>query len=161
MKILLALDPSTDTMDEALRFATEKKADLTALFVLDSTWNDYTGHDWLSGSGSRADFLEYARDAEITSETDIIAKFRARCPSACEIKTATGRVTEEILLELTEGKYELLIMSHPFRRGLEMMRDAAGVILKQANCSVYLIRDNQSHRSASDVGDLLVASIAT
>ncbi len=145
MKILLALDPSTDTMDEAIRFSAEKQASLTALFVLDATWNDYTGHDWLSGSGSRADFLEYARDDELRSEADIITKFRRRCAPECEIKTASGRVTTEILHELNRENYDLLIMSHLFRRGLEIVRDAAGVILKQANCSVYLVRESKTH----------------
>ena len=143
MKILLALDPSTRTMDEAIKFAAEKHADLTALFVMDTTWNDYTGHDWLSGSDSRADFLEYVRDDEMVSEVDSLATFRKRCSLDCEIKSATGRVTEEILKELAREDYDLLIMSHPFRRGLEVVRDAAGVILKDANCSVYLIREDK------------------
>ena len=147
MKILLALDPSTNTMDEAIKFAVEKQASLTALFVLDTTWNDYTGHDWLSGSGSRADFLDYARDDELKSEAEIITEFRARCFEECEIKTATGRVTSEILHELGRVNYDLLIMSHPFKRGLEIVRDAAGVILKQANCSIYLVSENESHCS--------------
>lgn len=148
MKILLALDSSTRTMDEAITFAIEKQAQLTALFVLDTTWNDYTGHDWLSGSDSRADFLEYVRDDELVSEVDGLATFRARCPLDCKIKSATGRVTDEILKELARGDYDLLIMSHTFRRGLEVVRDAAGVILKEAKCSVYLVRDEESRCSA-------------
>lgn len=144
MKILLALDPSTRTMDEAIKFATEKQAQLTALFVLDTTWNDYTGHDWLSGSDSRADFLEYVRDDELVSEVDSLATFRTRCPLDCDIKSATGRVTDEIVKELAGGDYDLLIMSHPFRRGLEVVRDAAGVIAKEVNCSVYLVREDES-----------------
>lgn len=143
MKILLALDPSTRTMDEAITFATEKQAQLTALFVLDTTWNDYTGHDWLSGSDSRADFLEYVRDDELVSKEDSMATFRKRCSLDCELKSATGRVTEEIVKELARGDYDLLIMSHPFRRGLEVVRDAAGVIAKEANCSVYLVREDE------------------
>lgn len=141
MKILLALDPSTHTMDETIRLAMEKKAELTALFVMDNTWNDYTGHDWLSGSGSRADFLEYARDNEVLSETDAFNTFRKRCPFACNIKSVIGRVTDEIVRELDNGKYDLLVMSHPFRRGLEVMRDAAGAVLKEAECSVYLVKE--------------------
>lgn len=143
MKILLALDPSTQTMDEAITFAAEKQAHLTALFVLDTTWNDYTGHDWLSGSDSRADFLEYIRDDELISEVDSLATFRKRCSLDCEVKSATGRVTDEIVKELAKGDYDLLIMSHPFRRGLEVVRDAAGVILKEARCSVYLVREDE------------------
>ena len=145
MNILLALDASTQTMDEAIKFAREKQAHLTALFVLDTTWNDYTAHDWLSGSDSRADFLEYVRDAELVSEVDDLATFRTRCALECDIKSATGRVTDEILKELASGDYDLLIMSHPFRRGLEVVRDAAGVILKEASCSVYLVREHDEH----------------
>lgn len=147
MKILLALDASTHTMDEAIKIAIEKGASLTALFVLDTTWNDYTAHDWLSGSGSRADFLEYARDDEFVSEKNCVAAFQNRCPLGGEIKSAIGRVTDEIVRELADGEYDLLIMSHPFRRGLEIVRDAAGAILKDANCSVYLVRENKEHCS--------------
>lgn len=152
MKILLALDASTHTMDEAIKIAAEKGASLTALFVLDTTWNDYTAHDWLSGSGSRADFLEYARDDEFDSERDCAAAFRKRCPVKCEVKSAVGRVTDEIVRELAEGGYDLLIMSHPFRRGLEIVRDAAGAVLKDANCSVYLVRENEEpYTTSTDV----------
>lgn len=147
MKILLALDSSTQTMDEAIRIAGENQADLTALFVLDTTWNDYTAHDWLSGSGSRADFLEYARDDELASEIDSFATFRARCPFECEVKSAVGRVTDEIVRELAGGGYDLLVMSHPFRRGLEIVRDAAGAILKNTPCSVYLVRESDLQSS--------------
>ena len=57
--ILLLLDEESPAAAEAVRIARESGAALTALFVLDSTWNDYVGHDWLSGSGSRADFIDY------------------------------------------------------------------------------------------------------
>jgi hypothetical protein len=140
MKILLALDQSTRTMDEAVKFALDRQASLTALFVLDATWNDYTGHDWLSGSGSRADFLDYAKDDELSQQHSILAAFRQRCPFSCEIKTATGRVTDEILRELSQGGHDLLVMSHPFRRGLEIVRNAAGAIIKETCASVYFVQ---------------------
>jgi nucleotide-binding universal stress UspA family protein len=139
MKILLALDQSTGTMDEAVKLALDRQASLTALFVLDATWNDYTGHDWLSGSGSRADFLEYAKDDELSQERTVLAAFRERCPFPCEIKTVAGRVTDEILHELSQGGYDLLVMSHPFRRGLEIVRNAAVAIMKEASGSVYFV----------------------
>jgi nucleotide-binding universal stress UspA family protein len=139
MKILLALDQSTRTMDEAVKLALDRQASLTALFVLDATWNDYTGHDWLSGSGSRADFLDYAKEDELSQERTVLAAFRQRCPFSCEIKTATGRVTDEILRELSQGGYDLLVMSHPFRRGLEIVRNAAVAIMKDTCGSVYFV----------------------
>lgn len=145
MKILLALDPSIHTMDETIRITREKQASLTVLFVMDNTWNDYTGHDWLSGSGSRADFLEYARDNEMVSEIEAIETFRRRCPFKCVIKSVIGRATDEIVRELDRGQYDLLVMSHPFRRGLEVMRDTTGAILKAADCSVYLVKEKMQH----------------
>jgi len=147
MKILLALDPSTHTMDEAIKIAIEKQASLTALFVLDTTWNEYTAHDWLSGSGSRADFLEYARDCQLVSEIDSFDTFQKRCPFACEMKSAVGRVTDEIIRELAAGDYDLLVMSHPFRRGLEIVRDTAGAVLKDVTCSVHLVREQPARTS--------------
>ena len=139
MKILLALDQSTRTMDEAVKLALDRQASLTALFVLDATWNDYTGHDWLSGSGSRADFLDYAKDDELSQQRTVLTAFRQRCPFSCEIKTAAGRVTDEILHELSQGGYDLLVMSHPFRRGLEIVRNAAVAIMNEASGSVYFV----------------------
>jgi nucleotide-binding universal stress UspA family protein len=139
MKILLALDQSTSTMDEAVKLAIDRQASLTALFVLDATWNDYIGHDWLSGSGSRADFLDYAKDDELSQKLAIVEDFRKRCPFSCEVKTATGRVTDEILREMSQGGYDLLVMSHPLRRGLELVRNAAGAIMKEAQGSVYFV----------------------
>ena len=68
MKILLALDDSARTMDEALTLARQRGADLTALFVLDTGWSVYTGHDFLLGSHARAAFLDYTRDDERAQE---------------------------------------------------------------------------------------------
>jgi nucleotide-binding universal stress UspA family protein len=149
MKILLALDSSTYTMDEAIRIAGENQANLTALFVLDTTWNDYTAHDWLSGSDSRADFLEYTRDDEFDNEIKSVNTFMERCPFECKLtlKSAVGRVSDEIIQELAAGEYDLLVMSHPFRRGLEVVRDTAGAVLKDINCSVYLVREHVAHAS--------------
>ena len=36
--------------------------------------------------------------------------------------------------------YEALVMATPFRRGLEVMRDATAAVLKSASCDVHLIR---------------------
>lgn len=149
MKILLALDSSTHAMDVAIKIALEKEATLTGLFVMDTTWNDYTGHDWLSGSGSQADFLKYTHDCQLVSGIDSFNTFIERCPFECNmtLKSTVGRVTDEIIRELADGEYDLLVMSHPFRRGLEIARNTVGTILKDINCSVYLVREHVAHTS--------------
>ncbi|MDP2849260.1 MAG: universal stress protein [Humidesulfovibrio sp.] len=144
MKILLALDDSARAMDEAVRLASERGAGLTALFVLDTGWSVYIGSDFLLGSTARSKFLEYTRDDEYAQERATVEAFQKRAQAAgldCIIKTATaGRVPEAILAELAEGGYDTLIMSQPFRRGLEVMRDAATQVLKKAPCDVLFVR---------------------
>lgn len=139
MKILLALDSSQKTAQEAVRVAGERKACLTALFVLDGTWAEYIGHDWLSGSNARAGFLDYIEENEQALAKRTIEEFRQTAGAMpVEIKTAAGRVPEVILRELGNG-YDLLVMSAPFKRGLEILRNAPAAIMKDAPCSVFLV----------------------
>ncbi len=144
MKILLALDACTRAMDEAVRLASKKGAGLTALFVLDTGWSVFTGHDFLLGSHARSTFLEYTRDDEFAQERTIVEEFQKRAQAAgvdAEVKSITaGRVTEGILSELKEGGYDLLVMATPFRRGLEVVRDAPSTIIMGAPCDIYLVR---------------------
>ena len=144
MDILLALDDSAKAMNEAVRLAASKGAALTALFVLDTGWSVYTGHDFLLGSHARSDFLAYARDDELAQERATLAAFEQAAKDAgvaFQVKTvASGSVTEAILAELKPGGYDALVMSLPFRRGLEVVRDAPAVILKSAACDLHFIR---------------------
>lgn len=141
MRILLALDTSTQAMDEAVRLARERGADLTALFVLDATWNVYIGHDWLSGSNARASFLDYIKDEEHKAAAATLEIFRQRAGDLpVELKTAAGDVTDEILQELASGAYDLLVMANPFSRGLETMRDPAAKIARKTPVSVMLVK---------------------
>lgn len=146
MKILLALDDSARAMDEAVRLASERGAGLTALFVLDAGWSVYIGSDFLLGSHARGDFLDYTRDDELAQERAAVAVFEERARASgvpFEVKSAaSGRVTEAILKELQEGGYDALVMSVPFRRGLEVVRDAPAAILKgaPATCDLHFIR---------------------
>lgn len=144
MKILLALDDSVRTMDEAVRLASERGAGLTALFVLDAGWSVFIGSDFLLGSHARGDFLEYTRDDELAQERATVAAFEERARAAnllVEVKSvASGRVTEAILNELKDGSYDALVMSLPFHRGLEVVRDAPAAILKAAACDILFVR---------------------
>lgn len=144
MKILLALDDSTRAMDEAVRLASQRGVGLTALFVLDTGWSVYIGSDFLLGSHARGDFLEYTRDDEYAQERATVEQIRQRAQAAgvpCELKTVTsGRVTGAILDELKAGGYDLLVMGSPFRRGLEVMRNAPAAILKAAPCDLLFVR---------------------
>lgn len=144
MKMLLALDDSARAMDEAVRLASERGAGLTALFVLDTGWSVYIGSDFLLGSHARGDFLEYTRDDEFAQQRAAVAAIEERARAAgvaFEVKTVTsGRVTEAIVAELAQGGYDALVMSVPFRRGLEVVRDAPAAILKSASCDLHFIR---------------------
>lgn len=139
MKILLALDDNSRSVDQAIRLARERGATLNGLFVIDATWDVFTGHDWLSGCNARIGFLEYMQSLE-TSQAAASAKlFQERAAGIPgELLVASGDVVEEIRREAAKG-YDLLIMSNPFTRGLEHMRDAVAKVTKRPVCDVWLV----------------------
>lgn len=140
MNVLLCLDDCREAQEEALRLVREQGAALTALFVLDATWNVYVGHDWLSGSDSRADFLEWIRDEEVKAAEAAFADFRTLAAGVpVTEKTAAGNVQEEILAEARQG-YDLVIMGNPFSRGLEVVRKAVPAMAESCPCNLLLIR---------------------
>jgi nucleotide-binding universal stress UspA family protein len=140
MRILLALDDSTKTSSLALELAKRCDAELAVLFVLDATWNVYVGHDWLSGSNSRADFLDWIKEEESKAADNALAAFAALAGDIpYTVRLAAGDVQRQILEEARKD-YDLLIMSNPFRRGLEVMRDACTVAAQRAPCSVLLVK---------------------
>ncbi|GFK93220.1 hypothetical protein NNJEOMEG_01051 [Fundidesulfovibrio magnetotacticus] len=141
MRVLLALDESTQAMDEAVRLCRERGAALTALFVLDGNWSDYTGHDWLSGSTVRGAYIEYAGQEDIKDSERLAAELRARAGDLpLEVKLANGVVREEILKEAETGGYDLLVMAHPFWRGTATVRDTARDLLGKLPCSLLLVK---------------------
>lgn len=140
MKILLALDDHVRATEEALRTAREQGAQLDALFVMDATWDVFTGHDWLSGCNSRIGFLEYMHDEEQKAAAKAATRYldlAAGIPGG--LVTARGDVVEETLAQAARG-YDLLVLANPFTRGLEMMRDAVTRIARDAPCDVLLVR---------------------
>lgn len=139
MKILLALDDNPRAVDEALCMARERKAVLNALFVMDATWDVFTGHDWLSGCNSRIGFLEYMHSLEEQAATAAAKSYLEKAGNIDgKLLTACGDVSEAIRAEAAKG-YDLLVMSNPFTRGLEIMRDAVGKVSKNAPCDIYLV----------------------
>ncbi|WP_243358851.1 universal stress protein [Fundidesulfovibrio terrae] len=142
MAVLLALDESAQAMDEALRIARERGEALTALFVQDATWHDYLGSDWLSGSNSRGGYIEWAAGHDIRESEEVPRLLLEKAGDQnVAVKVTAGRVPEEILKELGAGDYSMLVMAHPFRRGLEVLRDTAGSLLKKLPCSLHLVHE--------------------
>ena len=140
MRILLALDDSSRASTIALELTKKCSADLTVLFVFDATWNTYVGHDWLSGSNARADFLDWIKDEEAKAADKTLATFgelAGNIPYTARL--ATGDVQRQILDEAEKG-YDLLIMANPFRRGLEVMRDTCASMARKSPCSVLLVK---------------------
>lgn len=140
MRILLALDDSAKASAFALELTRQYDAELTVLFVLDATWNVYVGHDWLSGSNSRADFLDWIKEEEAKAADSALAAFGALAGDIpYSARLAAGDVQRLILEEAGKG-YDLLIMNKPFRRGLEGMRDACAAAAKSCPCSLLLVQ---------------------
>lgn len=141
MGILLALDESTQAMDEAVRISRERGEKLTALFVLDGNWSDYTGHDWLSGSTVRGSYIEYAGQEDIKDSERLAAELRSRAEGIeLDVKIVQGVVRDEILKEAQAGGYELMVMAHPFWRGTATVRDTAKDLLGKLPCSLFLVK---------------------
>lgn len=141
MGILLALDESTQAMDEAVRISRERGEKLTALFVLDGNWSDYTGHDWLSGSTVRGAYIEYAGQEDIKDSQRLFAELRARAgDTGFEEKLVQGVVRDEILKEARAGGYDALVMAHPFWRGTATARDTAKDLLGKLPCDLVLVK---------------------
>ena len=140
IKILLLLDEDGPVAAEAVRIAQENSAQLTALFVLDATWNDYVGHDWLSGSGSRADFIDYVQQEEEKSAEKAFSRLKNLAGEAIEIQciTKVGNVVEQTRQEMEKG-YDLLVASNPLRRGLERIRGNLAALCEKAPCRILLV----------------------
>lgn len=140
MNILLVIDEYPGAAEAALGLARERGASLTALFVLDNTWNEYLGSDWLSGSNSRGGFLAWVRDQEFAAEEMAETLFRNLAgDTPFTWKSPPGRVTDEILKEAAAG-YDLIVLSNPLRRGLEVVRDGVEAVVRKAPCDVLLVR---------------------
>ncbi|CAM2057565.1 Universal stress protein UspA [Desulfovibrionales bacterium] len=144
MHILLILDGSPAVMAEAIQLATERGANLTALFIIDYSWGDYIGHDWLSGSNARMDFLEYVNADEQRMAKAALSDFET-CAIALR-KTGRnvvgritwGRVVQEIRHELAQG-YDLLVLPWPFNRGLEALRKDVDKLIREVSCSIFFV----------------------
>ncbi|MDD4702000.1 MAG: universal stress protein [Desulfovibrio sp.] len=138
--ILLLLDEDSSATAEAVRVAQQNSAQLTALFVLDSTWNDYVGHDWLSGSGSRADFIDYVQQQEEKSAEKAFARLKSLADKSLNIQciTKVGNVVDQAHQEMQNG-YDLLVASNPLRRGLERIRGNLAALCEKAPCRILLV----------------------
>jgi len=141
MNLLLALNESVEAMDEAVRLTRDRGGKLTALFVLDGNWSDYTGHDWLSGSTVRGAYIEYAGQEDVKDSERLVAELRARAGDIdLEVKLANGVVRDELLKECQEGGYDAMVMAYPFWRGTATARDTAKDLLGKLPCSLYLVK---------------------
>jgi nucleotide-binding universal stress UspA family protein len=106
---------------------------------MDNTWDAFTGHDWLSGCNARIGFLEYMQSLEqqeAAATATLYQQLAADIPG--ELLIVSGDVAEEIRKEAQNG-YDLLIMSNPFTRGLEIMRDTVTKVTKKPLCDVLLV----------------------
>lgn len=60
--IVVAVDgteASQQALDHAVSLARQDRAVLTGVFVVDSRWDDFIGHDWQNTEKSRQSFLDY------------------------------------------------------------------------------------------------------
>jgi len=146
MKILLALDDNTATAQIALELASLYKASLTVFFVMEATWDVFIGHDWLSASNSKADFLEWMKDQEHAASDRALAQFETMAKGFADVSTeiavGAGDVCAEVLR--LAGAHDLLVISNPFRRGLGIVRDTSKKLTAANPCSLFFVKTEEA-----------------
>lgn len=121
--ILLALHgrESDKVIDCALELAGNLDAEITVLHVLDTDLAHYGYVDQLVSSIAKEQFVEYIFTQANENESQICRKFAARVEGTglrYHFKTREGNPADEIMKEIKEGNYDLLVLgTKPKTRG--------------------------------------------
>lgn len=81
MRFLLPLNPAPP-LDEALALAAERRASVTALWVIDTRWPDLIGDEWLVRESVRQRFFRYLAAQEREEGEDALREFQRRAEEA-------------------------------------------------------------------------------
>ncbi len=125
MRLLLPLNP-TPPLDEALAFAKERRASITALWVMDTRWPDLIGDEWLVRESVRQRFFRYLTSQEREEGEKALREFQRRAEEAgiCfSIRSETGDPVE-VVRRLGED-HDLVLLPEGRDRELRRMEKAS------------------------------------
>lgn len=113
--IVVAVDGSEASqaaLDHAVELARQRGAALTGLFVIDSEWPDFIGHDWQSSYQARQEFLDYVH-AEQQQQADVAARqFMAATHAAadCRFLVLSGDPVTVLRGQMNDPATDLLVL---------------------------------------------------
>lgn len=141
MRILFAFDGNEEAAQIALKHSRALGAHLSVLFVQDTTWDVFIGHDWLSTAQAKGDFYDWIEGQEKTEVQRIREQFASLAADHTYAeKFGQGDIMDVVQKTAIEGEYDLLILPHPFLRGLERVHKRAKRILDNLPCSALFIK---------------------
>lgn len=141
MRVLFAFDGNEQAAQIALKHACALGAHFSVLFVQDTTWDVFIGHDWLSTARAKGDFYDWIEGEEKTE----VQRIREQFTKLAEGHTYTevlgaGDIMDIVQKTAVEGQYDLLMLPHPFLRGLERVHKRAKRLLENLPCSTLFIK---------------------
>lgn len=104
---------SRAALDFAVAMARDKSFRLKGVFVLDTGWADFIGHDWQSSRNTRQGFLDYVRrDQERHAELAGTQFKTATCgfPSA-QFVLLVGDPTQALIELMSRGQADTLVLA--------------------------------------------------
>lgn len=141
MRVLFAFDGNEQAAQIALKHSCALGAHLSVLFIQDTTWDVFIGHDWLSTARAKGDFFDWIEGEEAHEVQRIkeqFAKLAEGIPYTEEL--GAGDIMDTVREKVVAGKYDLLILPHPFLRGLERVHKRAKRLLDDLPCSTLFIK---------------------
>ncbi len=109
--------PSAKTAGEtAIAFAIAMKLPIKAVFILEESWRNLLGDEWMSAASTRSKFFHWLEDGLRNHWQVVLSEF-SRLGQAYNVEVATDiRVgkTEQVIIELTEeAATALLVLPNP------------------------------------------------
>lgn len=120
-KILLAIDgePHTEAaVAWALRLASALQTGIVALHVVETYLAQFADELYAQGRQAYRDHLERCLVETAASATAACERQAEASGVACEVKVRHGTLVEELLAEIDEGEYGLLVLGQRTRSGV-------------------------------------------
>ena len=141
MRVLFAFDGNETAAQIALKHSCALRAHLSVIFVQDTTWDVFIGHDWLSTARAKGDFYDWIEGQEKTEIQRIREQFATLAEGiAYTEEFSEGDIMDAVQKTAIEGNYDLLILPHPFLRGLERVHKRSKRLLDNLPCSILYIK---------------------
>jgi nucleotide-binding universal stress UspA family protein len=126
----------------AIGVAVKQNCPATGIFVRDTGWVDFIGHDWQSSRNARQGFLNHIFEEQEETARQARAQFlkEARGGALFDFRILNGEPASTLIALTQSGSFDLLVLS---RRALQIcgrpsLRQLPGKLLKSAEKPVLL-----------------------